>query len=438
VPQKEWDKDPAAANAWIKVHLPKARESPIKDDDYLFRDRRSFEKWLNGQEPAIAVAFAVRSALRALPLTVYARTRELKPLVSATFRALAVALVVARHPQYSSALVAESIRANRMVDTNTDFAGRRPAQAAAAYAACAAGDAALAAAAMAEGAGQIAGPLFANDAVSAAALRGSGVRVAARAAYYAERAFARAYAEHGLLAAVEDADSNPTWLHIRSDVVILRKLGLSGLMASALWPSGAPRWAGGGLPSLRNILAIGEEWQVWFDWYEECQRGGSHGEAYELIFASVPPEEWDRGPAAANAWIKAHLPKAPETVPASRLPEPMGGLEAPFSYGWTASRRVAPVAGAQNLPFYPHFSSEEDHRRALEAASVGGERLLKALRGGRYNARPEYGEALEYYLDDLPKTAGAGNILLANDQVRILHAMFSPTPPCFPRASPAG
>jgi hypothetical protein len=46
------------------------------------------------------------------------------------------------------------------------------------------------------------------------------------------------------------------------------------------------------------------------------------------------------------------------------------------------------------------------------------------LRDGRYNARPEYGEALEYYLADLPKTAGAGNILLANDQVRILHAMF--------------
>jgi hypothetical protein len=50
--------------------------------------------------------------------------------------------------------------------------------------------------------------------------------------------------------------------------------------------------------------------------------------------------------------------------------------------------------------------------------------LLKALREGRYNTRKEYGEALEYYLDDLPKTAGAGNILLANDQVRILHDMF--------------
>ncbi len=76
------------------------------------------------------------------------------------------------------------------------------------------------------------------------------------------------------------------------------------------------------------------------------------------------------------------------------------------------------------MPFYPHFSSEEDHQRALETCRVGGERLLKALRDGRYNARYEYAEALEYYLDDLPKRAGAGNILLANDQVRILHAMF--------------
>ncbi len=146
--------------------------------------------------------------------------------------------------------------------------------------------------------------------------------------------------------------------------------------------------------------------------------------AYELVFASVPLEVWDRGPAAANAWIKAHLPKAPEAARPAELPAPLPDVDAPFVYGWTASQRVAVVAGAQNLPFYPHFSSEEDHRRALEACRVGGERLLKALRGGRYNARPEYGEALEYYLDDLPKTAGAGNILLAYDQVRILHAMF--------------
>ena len=114
-------------------------------------------------------------------------------------------------------------------------------------------------------------------------------------------------------------------------------------------------------------------------------------------------------PCSAGTNCSAHPSQAPAR---DRFPE---WRDTPFSYGWTASYRVAAIAGAQNLPFYPHFSSEEDHRRALEAARVGGERLLKALRGGRYNARPEYGEALEYYLDDLPKTAGADNILLTND-----------------------
>ena len=168
----------------------------------------------------------------------------------------------------------------------------------------------------------------------------------------------------------------------------------------------------------------GNNWEVWFDWYEIRLNGGSPGLAYEVAFVSAPQSVWEQGAAAANAWIKAHLPRTPEAARGAELPPPLAGLDAPFSYGWTASQRVAVVAGAQNLPFYPHFSSEEDHRRALEACRVGGERLLKSLRGGRFNARPEYGESLEYYLNDLPKTAGAGNILLANDQVRILHAMF--------------
>jgi hypothetical protein len=90
------------------------------------------------------------------------------------------------------------------------------------------------------------------------------------------------------------------------------------------------------------------------------------------------------------------------------------------------------VTGAQNLPDYRNFLSEEDHRRALEACRLGGVRLLKAVRDGRYNARKEYAEALEYYLDDLPKIAGVGNILLANDQVRILHDMFLADAPMLP------
>ena len=226
------------------------------------------------------------------------------------------------------------------------------------------------------------------------------------------------------MSAAGGIDTDAVWRSIGSDQALLNQLGIDGLVNLPPWPVGLPSWARDALVALRAFLPKGEDWDVWIDWYEDRLRGGSRGEAYELVFASVPQEVWDQGPSVANAWIKAHLPKAPEAARPAELPEPITGVDAPFTYGWTASRRVAVVAGTQNLPDYRRFSSEEDHRRALEIARVGAERALKALRDGRYNARPEYGEALEYYVDDLPKTAGAGNILLANDQIRILHDMF--------------
>jgi hypothetical protein len=69
-----------------------------------------------------------------------------------------------------------------------------------------------------------------------------------------------------------------------------------------------PDWWKNDWERLKAALPDEEDWDVWIDWYEERLLGGSRGEAYELVFASAPQEVWDRGPAAANAWIKAHLP----------------------------------------------------------------------------------------------------------------------------------
>ena len=84
------------------------------------------------------------------------------------------------------------------------------------------------------------------------------------------------------------------------------------------------------------------------------------------------------------------------------------------------------VAGAQNLPFYRFFKSEEEHRHSLERCRVSAERLLESLGDGRYGnaVRREYAERLRHYLNDLPKIAGVGNIMLADDEVRVLYAMF--------------
>ena len=43
--------------------------------------------------------------------------------------------------------------------------------------------------------------------------------------------------------------------------------------------------------------------------------GGSCGEAHELVFASVPLGVWDKGPAAANAWVMERLPPTRPVVP---------------------------------------------------------------------------------------------------------------------------
>ena len=75
-----------------------------------------------------------------------------------------------------------------------------------------------------------------------------------------------------------------------------------------LWSGAHPKWAEIALGDLQTLLPDDEGWDVWIEWYEQRLRGKSRGENYELIFANVPPEEWDKGPRAANAWIRDHLP----------------------------------------------------------------------------------------------------------------------------------
>src|ERR1700689_3152057 len=75
-----------------------------------------------------------------------------------------------------------------------------------------------------------------------------------------------------------------------------------------LWSASPPKVLGPAWTAVKAGLPISGDWDVWIDWYEERLHGGSRGEDYELVFASVPEEEWDKGPAAANAWIKDHLP----------------------------------------------------------------------------------------------------------------------------------
>ncbi len=401
VPRDEWDKGPAAANAWIKAHLPE-RDDALPRIDVDVRDQASLEAWLKVAPGDVVTTLTARALLRGW---IDASSRHGRPRQGRLPETLSAFLGVAALNRVAGLFPTRTIPISTDLAAQvnlTSFQGTNDT----AY---------LKAATQA-----------AVDAAASAIILqrygGSGAHHAASAIQWSVD-LSRLRAEDPASADAHRRLADE-WARIRFEASEIAVRGVKSIAEAPLFAEHESYYAREALAELQANLPDDNDWDVWIDWYKERLHGGSRGEGYELVFASVPREAWSKGPAAANAWIKAHLPRASEPARPVELPAPLANVEAPFAYGWSASQRVAVVAGAQNLPFYPHFSSEEDHRRALETCRLGGERLLKSLRSGRYNARPEYGEALEYYLDDLPKTAGAGNILIANDQIRILHVMF--------------
>lgn len=344
--------------------------------------REQFEAWLR-QRPGdggrrIGVFVAVRAALRVLPLGADAAPeRGGQALISAffamiamSFRAGALAWVASKYP----------IRANAFFD------------------AYATDDAALAA----------------DAAVDAAA--------AACATYVAYPIDPAGAVDHAANAVAYAADFTPTakWHALNADIALLSTQGEDALVDARLWVNGAPDWAVTRWNKLQASLPPDENWQVWLDWYEDRLAGRSRGEAHELVFASVPQAEWDKGPAAANAWIKQHLPKQAE------FPQALASVPSAYTFGWNASGRIAIVAGAQNATAFPFPPNAGDHAATLDAARSLIARLLADLKAGRANcARPDYREALERYVGDLPTMPGSGNLILADAEARSLRDLFA-------------
>jgi len=85
------------------------------------------------------------------------------------------------------------------------------------------------------------------------------------------------------------------------------------LANSQLWPGRLPAWVLEAWDELkRALLASGDDWIVWTDWYEERLKGRpglqsqSGGELLnlEVARAAVPQEMWGGDPATLNAHIR--------------------------------------------------------------------------------------------------------------------------------------
>ena len=307
-------------------------------------DRASLEAWLKGQSREAAVAIAARAALRVLPQALPqdkssdSGTRRLAELTSAAFRATALARVAAKYSTRASEL--RAARAAAHADATDAKAYYAYATAAAAYATDTASVAIIDAAA------------FATDAEAAAAAT-----------------FAAATATAAADAVVY---ATALWSEVAVDASSVERRGASAIVDAPLWSRSPPESATDAWAALKSDLPKGQDWEVWIDWYEARLRGGSRGEAVELVFATVPPEVWDEGPAAANAWIKARLPQPKEDDLAQR--------PALFSFRLADGRiAVAPHSATPEHRAFTQTLLDESRRKAAETR----ERLERAQADAR-------------------------------------------------------
>lgn len=247
-------------------------------------DSNGLEAWLAGRPREVAVAIAARAALRVLPhIADYVEQAPADlavPLALSMFRAVAVA-------QVSSTFLTRSAQV------------RRPARSAA--------NAVHSARAAAVG-----GPVLirapAAQASNAALAAASAAAAAARATRTTRAAPLTAAAALDTARAAADA---ALWRAIDADISALDTGGTAPrLMRLPLWADGTPAalrqdWA----DLKQTLLSLGDNWQVWTDWYDDILRGADHPdsrpliEELELARALTPDADWEKGPNHVNALI---------------------------------------------------------------------------------------------------------------------------------------
>jgi hypothetical protein len=275
-------------------------------------DRDEVADWLAQQPIEWSVVLAARAALRTLPWLSIAGSRS--GIVLPVIRAASIALFAARYP-----VRAADAAAHAQAASLGGIPVGRP------------GDAAFAAAAAARTAGIVGANISASDANTiAAAAAASAVTIRL------------------------DTDSIPA---IRRDMQVLDSgtFVAGDLARRSLWLDGIPpRYMAEWYALATELLAEGNRWNVWTEWYDHVLLGLSSTESVDASFTGIPGElPWEAGALAVNTEIERRLNQFPgqhrsaEAAPSSNLPTVPAQRPAAIEPIWDAGILKIPRGAAK-------------------------------------------------------------------------------------------
>lgn len=169
-----------------------------------------------------------------------------------------------------------------------------------------------------------------------------------------------------------------------------------------------------------RLMNHSPHWGVWIGWYNDLLAGtpiSARDEAAFTDLAGLLP--WDEGGDAVGMEIYRRIGMHdPDPIPVEGAPSPLTINRLPDG-------RIGIEPGPFSLPTVPLPFSINDHNNALAACRKRAEQLEKIASAPTFQGRREYAQMIADYAEWLPKTPGAGNILLADGEARALNKLFA-------------
>lgn len=367
-----------------------------------FHDREAVEAWLRTQPREVSVALAVRAALRVAPMLSFILDssdagRYLKSIVLTFFRVAAETWFATANEdiaEITESALSAAARARDARDLLNEQNNQRAAPASHAYVASAA-------------AGQALIALKVPDVAAAAAAT---LEVSYSSYRFAFSATANPISRAHMSIHERQREDDETELIFCDLLDFKNREKFYFQIISPLWNQRNGHLAKKRWDMLRaHLLAAGEDWDVWVDWYERRLAGGAPDLSLEWRYVDIDDALWNQGPAVVNAEIKRRIealnderraneataPSADDIAALLRAPSLRVAL-ADFAYD-DLSRLMRMVAFPEDLAALAADGAEARAADDLSALGADARDLVEDADPARKQAPREFHRDLERY-----------------------------------------